>query len=695
MNRIIGDEHFGSVSRQRIFRYAVMLLALIFILRLGWLQIVQGGAYRLKAEAQAIKQIKIEPFRGMMFDRHGRAIVQNVGGFSIIVTPYEFTEVSRQRLSKLLGVSDSAIAVEVAKAARLNKFSPFKISFGRDVPNEILALIEEQREWLPGVDVITDPKRYYAFDGNAAHLLGYTREVSEDELQRFGDAYDPGDITGKVGLERSYESYIRGQKGFEFVAVNNRGQRVASFNDRKSDIQAREGFDLYLGMDADVQVLAEKALQGKRGAVVALDPRNGEIIAFASMPDFDLRELTGRTTRSYFNQLFRDPEKPLLNRGSISQYPPGSTWKMLVAIACLEEGLITPQTRLSCSGAYYYGNRSMACHGAHGAITVERAIQASCNVFFAQCGMKLGPDLMEKWGERFGFGARTLADISEEKLGLVPSTAYMDKVYGERGWSKYAAANWGIGQGELLVTPLQMARYTAALANGGTLFQPHAVRAIQNKALGRKQWVAYDSTDLQISAQTMEIVRQGMYLVVNQPGGTAGNVKLPTTVVCGKTGTAQNPHGKDHSWFVAFAPMENPTIAVCAMVENAGFGSTVAAPIVRDVINLYLNRVWPDGMKPTGSDSLPTPADSAVLVKDEIPIQGPFLVERPGRRTQPAVAVASSTPTAAVAAAPSGAARPAATPSDSRPAAPASGAAVTPKPAAGTREDPVTPGPRR
>ena len=297
-------------------------------------------------------------------------------------------------------------------------------------------------------------------------------------------------------------------------------------------------------------------------------------------------------------QLFYDEEKPLFNRASMPNYPPGSTWKMLVAVACLEEGLITPTTRLSCSGAYYYGNRSMACHGAHGAITVERAIQASCNVFFAQCGMKLGPELMKKWGDKFGFGHKTHADITEEARGLVPSTEFMDRRWGERGWSKYAAANWGIGQGEVLVTPLQMARYTAVLANGGTLFQPHAVRAIQNKVLGRKEWIPYDSVDLQISQETMEIVRRGMYLVVNQPGGTAGNVRLGNTIVCGKTGTAENPHGKDHSWFVGFAPMDDPRIAVCAMVENAGFGSTVAAPIVRDVVDLYLNKKWPAGMEP-------------------------------------------------------------------------------------------------
>ena len=237
---------------------------------------------------------------------------------------------------------------------------------------------------------------------------------------------------------------------------------------------------------------------------------------------------------------------------------------------------------------------------------------------------------MHKWGERFQFGKKTNADITEEARGLIPSQEFMDKRWGKRGWSKYAAANWGIGQGEINVTPLQMARYTAAIANGGTLFQPHAVRSIQNKILGKREWIPYDSVDLGISRETMDVVRRGMYLVVNQPGGTAGNVKLPNTVVCGKTGTAENPHGKDHSWFVGFAPMENPTIAVCAMVENAGFGSTVAAPIVKDMINLYVNRQWPEGMKPEKQQhESPDHESDTTTKRTELDfINGPFVRER-------------------------------------------------------------------
>lgn len=637
---------FGDSNRQRIFTWLVLSLAAAYLFRLGWLQIVQGGAYRLKAEAQAIKQIKIEPFRGVMIDRRGRIVVQNSPGFSVAITPYQFTKESAHHLARILDVPDSLILDEVHKASLRNKFNPVKISVGRDVDFAIMSAIEESRNVLVGVDVVIDPKRSYPFACNAAHILGYTREISENQLKILGDAYDPGDITGKTGLEKAYEAYVRGQKGLQFVAVNNRGQRVSSFNDGKSDVSPRRGFDLQLGLDVDVQILAEKLLAGYRGAAVALDPNNGEILAFASKPDYDLRELTGRLSRKYFNKIFTDPEQPMFNRASMPSYPPGSTWKMLVALGCLEEGYITPKTTLYCGGSYNYGNKSMKCHGAHGSITVERAIQASCNVFFAQCGMKLGPDGMKKYGEIFGFGHKTLADITEESSGLVPSTAYMNKQYGPRGWSPYSPANWGIGQGEVTVTPLQMARYVAALANGGTLVQPHAVRAIDNNVLNKKETIRYASYTMGLKREYLDLVREGMYMVVNVPGGTAASVKIPDVVMCGKTGTAQNPHGKDHSWFVAFAPMDNPQIAVCVMVENAGFGSTVAAPIAKKMIELYLKDRWPDDIEKPASlktrvhldksqprsetaDSTSTKQRSDSLVPKPVKVpepKGPFLI---------------------------------------------------------------------
>ncbi|MBU3698584.1 MAG: penicillin-binding protein 2 [Candidatus Kapabacteria bacterium] len=589
------DASFASDQRFHIFRYAVLAICLIFAGRLAWLQIIQGNKYRLKAEAQAIKQISTEPFRGMIFDRNGRAIVQNAPGFSITITPYEFTPSAARRLGYILGVADSLLWNESLKAARYNKFAATKLSYGRDVSFDIVSKIEELRDSLPGVDMIIDPKRMYAFDGNGAHLLGFTREVAEWELKELGDAYAPGDVTGKAGLEKSYEAAIRGQKGLQFVAVNKNGQKVASFNDGKSDTPGLEGDDLYLGIDTDLQELAEKLLTGARGSVVAIDPATGEILCYASKPDFDLRKFTGKTARSYYNELASDPSIPMLNRASNSMYHPGSTWKPLMTLMALQEGVITPKTKLMCAGGYTYGNRFALCHGGvHGMIDCSYALQVSCNSFYYQLGLKMGVDRFHKYGAMFGFGSRTKVDIpsGEDGRGILPSRAYMDRAYGSKNWTQYALMNWGIGQGEVNVTPLQLAAYTAAIANGGTWNQPHAVRAIYSKTLQRRNSIAYESRKVPINQEYFDIVKKAMRLVVSS--GTARGADIPGLDVCGKTGTAQTSGGKqDQSWFICFAPMNDPKIAMVVTGEGKGFGAQFAVPIAQKLLDLYLNRRWP------------------------------------------------------------------------------------------------------
>lgn len=593
MTALTNDSGFGSPQRLRILRIAVFAMAALFVVRLAYLQIIQGNVYRLKAEAQAIKQIEVEPFRGNMIDRNGRFIVQNAPGFSVTVTPYELTTSARKRLAVILGVSEAVIDADVRAASKHNKFAATKISSGRDVGYDVISAIEEQRDSLQGVDIIIDPKRLYTFDGNAAHLLGYTREVDETALQALGDMYAPGDLTGKTGLEKAYESNIRGQKGVQFVAVNKSGQRVASFNDGKSDVQAMEGNDLYLGLDVELQELTEKLMDGKRGGAVAIDPNNGEILAFVSKPDFDLRNFSGKTSRKYFNQVFTDPEKPLINRVSSPVYAPGSTWKPLMALAALQEGIIKENTILYCSGGYTFGNRTWLCHGGvHGALNVRRAIQVSCNSFFYQVALKLGVDRHQYYADMMGFGQFVGVDLAEEVKGRSPSRAYLDAALGKGNWTNSVLMNWGIGQGEVGVTPLQMAAYTATIANGGTWYQPHAVRALYNKVLKKKLNVAYSSRHLPIDPENFRVVKQAMRDVVMS--GTARGIDLPGLNVCGKTGTAQTRKGaKDQSWFIAFAPMDKPTIAICVSVEGGGFGATTALPIVRQMMDLYFNKVWP------------------------------------------------------------------------------------------------------
>lgn len=626
MSLLPSDGAFGSAQRQRIFQILVLAISVVYVGRLAWLQIIQGSVYKLKAEAQAIKQIATEPFRGMIFDRNGRAIVQNAPGFSITVTPYEFTNESCARLSKILGVADTLIWQDVQKSAKFNKFAASKLYYGRDVDFEIISAIEEQRDSLPGVDLIVDPKRQYAFDGNASHLLGYTREVAESQLRQLGDAYSPGDLTGQTGLERAYERNVRGIKGLQYVAVNKNGQRVASFNDGKSDVAGLEGDDLFLGIDTDLQELAEKLMGSSRGSIVAVDPRNGEILCFVSKPDFDPRSFSGKTGRTYYNVVRDAPGIPLLNRATTGQYHPGSTWKPLMALMAMQEGIITPTTRLPCIGGYQFGNRFATCHGGvHGMIDYKTAIAVSCNSFFYQLGVKVGLEKFYYYGSLFGFGQKTGVDIGEEKRGLLPSREFMDKHVGKGNWTNYVLMNWGIGQGEVEVTPMQLAAYTAAISMNGLWNQPHAVREIYSKTLNKRIKVSYESRDIPIKKEYFSVVKEAMRAVVTS--GTARLVDLPGYDVCGKTGTADVRKGQPpQSWFICFAPMNDPKIAMVVTGEGAGYGAAFAAPIARKLLDLFFLKQWPADVardttwtrKPGVTPRSAAPADSAPQRK------GPF-----------------------------------------------------------------------
>ncbi len=597
MSTSLQSYEFGSPTRRNVFLAILLCIGLAYTGRLVQLQIIEGSDYRLISETQAIKQLVVEPVRGSMYDRNGKLIVNNSPSFSVQITPKDFREESLPALEHLLGLTEKEIRSRMAKAP--SRFVSTKIL--RDADFSIIAAIEENRAMFPGVNIVAESKRIYNFQGNSAHLLGYTKEINERQLQTRGDYYRQGDIIGATGLEASYENFLRGQKGVEFAAVNSIGQRVAQFNDGKNDITAEDGFDLQLGVDIGLQDYIEELMKPyKGGAVVAIDPSNGELLAFVSKPDYDLRMFSGKTPSNLYAALLHDSTKPMFNRAALTRYPPGSTWKMLMAIAALQEGIITDKTIINCPGSFTFGGRTWACHGTHGATDVRKAIHASCNVFFYHMGLKLGIEKFEYYGRMFGFGMLTGLDLVEnqESKGLLPSLTYFNKVY-PHGWPKGALVNLGIGQGEIGVTPLQMAVYTATIANRGTHIQPHAVRAIYNKKLGKLQPIEYESTKLPLNPGIWDVIIQGMYDVVNTPGGTARNARVDSLTVCGKTGTAQNPHGQDHSWFVCFAPRENPKIAICVMLENAGFGGTHAAPLAQKVMTKYF---FPDRLKDADKD---------------------------------------------------------------------------------------------
>jgi penicillin-binding protein 2 len=587
MARNYSGIEFGSEQRAKIIKYMILLFVILYGSRLGYLQIVKGSSYRSLSEAQAIKQDIIEPFRGNMFDRNGLLMVHNETSFTIRLIPNDFKMDRLPLLAQLLEMDQEEIKKIIDKSKNYSKFEPVRLM--RDADFKYISRIEEYNDILQGIDVTTESKRLYDFKGNMAHLLGYTREISKDQLEKKG-YYRPGDITGISGIEANYEEFLRGTKGINFVAVNRNGQKISALNNGKSDVKVSNGFDLYLSIDKMMQERAESELGGRRGAAIAIDPTNGEILCFASKPDYDVREFRGKVPADIYNKLKDDEASPLLNRGIQSQYPPGSTWKMLVALACLQEGIINENTTIPCGGSFHYGGRDYKCHGSHGSLNVRRAIQASCNVFFYNLGLRLGIEKLHKYAQMFGFGEKTNVDIPNESRGFMPYPDWFEEKTKKGILGKGSLVNYGIGQGEISVTPMQMAVYAASLANGGTIFQPHVVRAYSNNLLRKVENFDFDSKKVNINPKFFDIIRKGMYDVVNTPGGTAGNVKSSEIVISGKTGTAQNPHGQDHSWFICYAPEVNPKIAVAVIVENAGFGSTAAAPIARNLIDTFFRK---------------------------------------------------------------------------------------------------------
>lgn len=578
-NEIGTDPRFASKARARILHSLIVLISLAFVGRLAYLQIFKGSSYRTASEAQAIKQIIIEPFRGAMLDRFGNKIVHNEPSFSLTITRNDFRETALPLLSSILEISEEEILSEIAEYSNVSRFTPIKMF--KDVDYQKVVLIEEYADYLPGVDVAVESKRLYETDANLAHILGYTREASRSQIDE-RSYYRPGDEIGQTGIESEYEMDIRGKKGAQFIAVNKLGKKVAGYDDGKSDVAARNGDDLILSIDPGLQKVAEDAFGNYRGALVALDPRNGEILAIVSKPDFDPSVFSGRISPELVRELYYNPESPMLFRAIQSRQPPGSTWKMLIALAALQEGIITERSTISCPGYFMYGRR-FGCHGAHGSVAVRAAIRHSCNVYFYKVGLKLGYDKFIEYAEMFGFGEKTHIDVPGESNGILPTRAWLAEHNRSLANLNGKMVNYSIGQGEVSATPIQMAVYTATIANEGTKYQPHAVRAVRNKMLNTVEAIAYDSLKIPIEKKYFRIVKQGMYEVVNS-GGTAGSARIDGISVCGKTGTAQNPHGKDHAWFVCFAPMENPEIAMAVFVENAGFGGSVAAPIARKVL---------------------------------------------------------------------------------------------------------------
>lgn len=572
--------------RKKVILFFLFLTFSLFTFRLIQLQMVYNEKYGKMSEVNSVRTIVATPLRGYMYDRNGILIVDNKPSYTVTVVPAEFDTSKSKLLASILQMDKMELIEKIKKEAKYNRFAPAKVK--RDIDFKTLSQIEEHHTELRGVDYIIEPKRSYPPNLRGSHVFGYIREISEEQLSKASDYYKRGDMIGATGIEARYEKYLRGEKGYNLVIVDAYGRMVGSYNDGRDDKLPTEGDDLELTLDSKVQALAESLMANYNGALVAIDPRDGGIIALVSKPDFDLEQLSGVTPLEFWKDLVEDRDKPLYNRATLTNYPPGSTFKMILAIAALQEKIINENYRINCSGSYKYGNKVFKDLHVHGSTNVVEAIQRSCNVFFYQLMLKVG---LEKWSEyarKFGFGKPTGIDILEENSGLLPSEEYYNKVYGKGKWTLGYTISLGIGQGELGVSPIQLACYAMALANEGKIFVPHIVNRIKLKKEKRTINIEPKYQSIELHPNVWKLVREGLYRAVNLPGGTGRAARVPGINVAGKTGTAQNPHGKDHAWFVGFAPYEDPKIAICVLIENVGFGGVYAAPIAGLCIEQYL-----------------------------------------------------------------------------------------------------------
>lgn len=581
---------FSQDRITRIIKIVITCAFLALVVELFNLQILQREKYQTQSDRNRTRRLRLEPPRGIIYDRNGTPLVENRPSYTLTAIPSQVrkNKESVEFLARLMEEEPAEVRRELEHAD--NPFMPLKMR--RNIAYPMLVQLEEHKLEYPGVTYEIESRRIYPSGLKSPHLFGYIGEISRSELERrHEEGMLPGDLVGKKGLEAYYDRDLRGQVGYKVMIVDAVG-REAKVASGISDIPAKRGKDFYLAMDARLQVYADSLFADKMGGVVMVDARDGGVLVLCSKPDFDPEIFTGTLSSADWKRLVNDPGKPLYDRMIQSAYPPGSTFKMVAATAALEVGKATPATVISCAGGVSYGDRTFACwYGAgHGALTMLDALKVSCNSYFYRLSMRLTVDEWALYARQFGFGDRTGIDLPGEEKGTLPDRAYLDRVFGKKGWTNGMMLNLGIGQGDLLVTPVQMAQYTMIIANQGSYVPIHLVHKVFEPRTQRfyKQQIATRTVE-GISRETYAALREGMYRVVNSPGGTGHNSYLPDVVVAGKTGTAQNPHGEPHAWYVGFAPLENPEVVICVLVENGGGGGATSGPIAGALLRRYFD----------------------------------------------------------------------------------------------------------
>jgi penicillin-binding protein 2 len=586
--------------RLGVARTGVWIVLGIMVMAFFRTQIVGHGKYQLQSETNRLRPIPLPAPRGVIYDRNGHVLAENVPGYTVSLLPGPEANL-RSTLARIASIAniDSVEIERVLQRARRAPYQPALVL--GNAPFSVVSALEERRVAIPGLLIQAEPKRYYPDTGVVAHLVGYVGEVTEVErtTRRFASVR-LGGLVGKYGLEREYDDTLRGSEGVRFVEVSARGQMVRDA-EAAANLAPVPGADLHTTIDLDLQRYISRTFPaGQRGAVMALNPNTGEVLALYSAPGFDPNAFVGGISTSYWRSLNESAARPLLDRAIQARYPPGSTWKLAVAAMALKRGIVGPRSHMPipCRGGLQYGNRFFRCwdaHG-HGDLTLTEAIAQSCDVYFYQLGIKLGVTSLLEDGNDWGFRGRTGIDLPDEISSEFPTgPEYYDRLYGPRRWTSAVALNLAIGQGENAQTLVQMVRLYQQLASDGRVRTPFVVR--RAAAPGT-------SASLELNPDQLTILRRAMIAVVEE--GTARSGRLTGLQIAGKTGTAQNPHGASHGWFIGFAPAEKPEIVVGAIIEFAQHG-TAAIPIVSRTIAHYL------GLEETAATRLrvTVPTDSA------------------------------------------------------------------------------------
>lgn len=587
---------YNLEKRKYVIGGFFIVIAIIFSIRLFDLQL-QDERYKKSADSNAFLEKTVFPSRGLMYDRKGELVVFNQPAYDVMIIPRDVQQFDTIDFCNTIHITPEQL-IQRFKDMRDRRLNPGYSSYTpqrliTQLSSQDYGRLQEKLYRFPGFFIQKRILRQYNYAA-AANVLGNLREVSQKDIEN-DDYYAPGDYTGDLGVERSYETYLRGVKGVEVLMRDALGRIQGRYEGGARDIEPISGHDLTLSIDIKLQQYAESLMVGKRGAVVAIEPSTGEILCLVSSPTYDPRLLVGRSRGANYKKLTADRSLPLFDRALGGAYPPGSTFKPTQGLILLQEGIINTSTMYPCAGGYINGGLRVGCHGHGSPLPLKPALQTSCNAFFCW-GFKGMIDKRSKYGDpatafevwknhlvSMGYGYRLGVDLPHESRGFLPNAKFYSKFYGEGHWSANTVISVSIGQGEILSTPLQIANLSATIANRGWFITPHVVKAIQDTVMPAELLERRRPT---IDERWYTEVAEGMRMAVT--GGTCRRAAIPGIEVAGKTGTAQNPHGRDHSAFMGFAPYDNPKIAVAVYVENGGFGATLGVPIGSLVMEKYL-----------------------------------------------------------------------------------------------------------